>query len=134
MTKEKLKKYKALKIEVKQIEQSLLEHFDTIYPGKMILDGLPKSKNISDSTAKLAIETIKLYGDLNAKKLEAVRLCKEIEGCIEKLEPVERVLMRERYILCKDWEEVCIAIGYSWRQTHHIHSVIINKFRTQPHT
>jgi hypothetical protein len=25
------------------------------------------------------------------------------------------------------WEEVCVRIGYSWRQTHNIHSRILDK-------
>jgi hypothetical protein len=35
--------------------------------------------------------------------------------------------MRHRYIDGKSWEEVCVAISYSWRQTHNLHDQALNK-------
>jgi len=127
MTKERLKQYRFLVLEAAQLEQELLEHLNSSYIGGTVFDGVPKSGGISDTVPKLAIGSIKLYAMLTAKKNEAVRLCKEIEECIAGLEPRERTLMRERYIFDKGWEEICVIIGYSWRQIHNIHARILKK-------
>jgi hypothetical protein len=127
MTKERLKAYRALKFEISQLENELLEYLDSSFLGNTTLNGVVKNTGVSDITSKLAIETLQLYGTLNEKRLKAIRMCREIEDCIDRLDPLERVLMRERYILCKDWEEVCCVIGYSWRQTHKFHSRILIK-------
>jgi hypothetical protein len=129
LTKEKLKDYRTLRIEITQLEQDILEHINSSYLGGSVIDGQPRGSNISDITANLALESLQLYAMLNSKKLDAVRLRKEIEVCIETLTTLERVLMRERYIMGKEWEEVCITLGYSWRQTHRIHGHILNKIR-----
>jgi len=132
MTKEQLKEYRALVLESEQLESELNTHLNSSYIGTSIMDGLPKGSELSDTTAKLAIKTIELYAMFNAKKLEIITLRKEIEVCIDKLSPLERVLMRERYILGKDWEEVCVAINYSWRQAHRLHSKIITTLKISP--
>ncbi|MBO5917248.1 MAG: sigma-70 family RNA polymerase sigma factor, partial [Oscillospiraceae bacterium] len=49
-----------------------------------------------------------------------------IEDRIEALEPRARKLMRHRYIEGLSWEEVCVAMCYSWRQTHNIHGAALD--------
>ena len=44
------------------------------------------------------------------------------EKAIEALEPTARMLLRFRYIDGLPWEEVCVRMNYSWRQTHRMHS------------
>jgi RNA polymerase sigma factor (sigma-70 family) len=46
----------------------------------------------------------------------------EIEDAIEVLEPRERTLIRLHYAQGLTWEEVCVAMNYSWRQIHRIHA------------
>ena len=45
----------------------------------------------------------------------------EIEKAIETLPSTERTIIRLYYIAGMKWEEVCVAIGYSWKQVHRIH-------------
>lgn len=52
---------------------------------------------------------------------------KAIEEIIATLEPIERLLIRARYIENQPWESVCGIIGYSWAQTHRVHANILNK-------
>lgn len=51
----------------------------------------------------------------------------EIEGIIAVLEPVERLLIRARYIECLQWDKVADIIGYTERHTHRIHSAALIK-------
>ena len=131
MTKERLKQYRFLVLETAQLEQELLEHLNSSYIGGAVLDGAPKGGGISDTVPKLAIESIKLYAMLTAKRNDAARLRREIEECIEGLEPRERTLMRERYIFDKTWEQVCVAINETWRTTHRLHSNILKAILTE---
>lgn len=55
-----------------------------------------------------------------------------VEKAIESLEPVERMLMRCRYIEGLTWEEVAVAISYSWMQMHRIHSRALDKLSEEP--
>lgn len=38
----------------------------------------------------------------------------------------ESRIIRLRYIEFKQWEQICVDIGYSWRQTHYIHGRALN--------
>ena len=127
MTKERLKEYRALKHEEAQLEQELRELLESSYIGGVVLDGMPKAGGLGDITSKLACETVMLYGRLNKKKLEAVRMRNEIEDCFEILDAEERTLMREKYIYGKNWEQVCIVVNVSWRTAHRIHIVALKK-------
>ena len=134
MTKERLKQYKTLRLEEAQLEQELLEHLNSSLIGSAVLDGMPKAGRLADTTASLAMESIRIYARLNAKKLEAVRLRKEIEDCIEGLPGNQRVLMRERYILGRSWEEICLILGYEWRNVHYMHSRALKTLHTFAHS
>jgi hypothetical protein len=50
-----------------------------------------------------------------------------IEAMIAGLEPIERLLMRHRYMNGLTWEKVCVAINYGWTATHEMHGRILDK-------
>ena len=131
MTRARLKDYKALKLEIAQWEQVLVEHLNSSYVGVSNIDGLPRGCDLSDQTAWIATRTILFYGKLNEKRLAAIELCQEIEDALEPLPAIERVLLRERYIFCKEWGEICAVIGYSWRQTLRMHSEALARLGKQ---
>ncbi len=41
----------------------------------------------------------------------------------------EQEVLRLRYILGMKWEEVAVKMGYSWKQTHRIHSSALKNFK-----
>jgi DNA-directed RNA polymerase specialized sigma subunit len=53
----------------------------------------------------------------------------KIEKAIEDLNPIERELMRLRYIDGADWTEVAATIHYEWTQTHRIHARALAKLK-----
>jgi DNA-directed RNA polymerase specialized sigma24 family protein len=132
MTKDELKKqlhsYRALKAEYDQIAMELekIEAFMT-GPKGTNWDGMPHSSGASDPILNVVAQHMALQ---DRYKMQLVKLAAAqalIENLIDSLEPGERRLMRCRYIDGMTWEEVCVAIGYSWRQTHNIHSRILDK-------
>lgn len=109
MTKEQLRQYRSIKIEISQIERRLatMRVFDPI-------------------AADITHPLVQLYRE-ELKELISGQL--RIEKAIESLNPTERELMRLRYIDGADWTEVCATIHYEWTQTHRIHARALNKIK-----
>lgn len=126
MTKDELKKflhsYKDLKAERHQIEAEL-EKVEALMasPKAQSLTGMPRTPGVGDPVFNMVDVHVTLVERYLAllQRLEADQTA--IETLIEGLEPRARRLMRYRYIDGLRWEEVCVAIGYSWRRTHQIH-------------
>ena len=55
-----------------------------------------------------------------------------IETAIERLEPTARMLLRYRYMDGLKWEEVCVRMNYSWRQTHRLHGEALRQLKEEP--
>lgn len=84
----------------------------------------------SGNTDKIGsiIATVCDLEDMYLSKLDEVFAeQKEIEDSIAELEPVERLLIRARYIECLGWDEIADIIGYTERHTHRIHSAALIK-------
>ena len=70
--------------------------------------------------------------DMYLRKIEKANAeLKEIEALIDNLEPVERLLIRARYIDGEYFESICGIIGYSYRQTMRIHKCAIRKLQQE---
>ena len=108
MTKEELRQYRSIKIEICQIERRILE-LETIGHDDDIIQPLR---------------------DYYRNKLEdLIRGQQKIEQVIESLDSPERELMRLRYIDGMDWTEVAATINYEWAQTHRVHARALNKIK-----
>lgn len=110
MTKEQLRQYRSTKIEISQLERRIAE--------------LERMGHDYDR------ELIQPLRDLYCAKLETLVYSQlKIEKAIEDLNPIERELMRLRYIDGADWTEVAATIHYEWTQTHRIHARALNKIK-----
>lgn len=109
MTKEQLRQYRSTKIEISQIERRLatMRVFD------------PIAADVTHPLVQLYRERLKELVDGQLR----------IEKAIEDLNPIERELMRLRYIDGADWTEVAATIHYEWTQTHRIHARALNKIK-----
>lgn len=86
------------------------------------MDGMPGSTCAGDPVQCVVSQHIALQERYQKQLAKLATAQADIENMIECLEPMSRTLMRYRYIDGMSWEEVCVAIGYSWRQTHNIHA------------
>jgi DNA-directed RNA polymerase specialized sigma24 family protein len=109
MTKEELRQHRSIKLEICQIERRLEE-----------LE--PIQRDYYDKVTKL----INLYKS-KLEQLIASQL--KIEKAIETLTPLERELIRLRYIDGYDWLEVSATIHYEASQTYRLHSVALQKLK-----
>ena len=119
----RLHAYTDRKYELQLLEQQLerLEASITA-PRIQAMDGMPHGHGGGDAMASIVAELVGLQEKYKAKILQLTKAQEEVEQLIDSLEPRERSLMRFRYIDGMAWDEVCVAMNYSWRQTHNIHS------------
>lgn len=110
MTKEQLRQYRSMKIEISQIRRRIvdLEQMGNEYDREILQ---PLRDLYNDKLQNLVIGQLK------------------IEKAIESLNPTERELMRLRYIDGAEWTEICATIHYEWTQTHRIHARALNKIK-----
>lgn len=108
MTKEQLREYRSIKIEVSQIERRIEE-----------LEGLGHDADIIKPLREL-------YREKLASLIEGQL---KIEKAIEELNPTERELIRLRYIDGAEWIDIAEAIHFEWAQTHRIHAKALAKIK-----
>ena len=120
-----LGEYRAIKREAAQIEEQL--QMLTGAPSGTQLDGMPRGSGVGDPVGRIVAQRGALTERYEAKLAELLAAQRHVEELIETLEPTERTLLRHRYIEGMTWEGVCVAVGYSWRQTHNIHARALDK-------
>ena len=130
MTKERLKTYRDLKQEQQQIRQQL-ETLEAAmyYPKPQRLSGMPSAPSQGNALENMVEQHVALQERYRAKlsELEAEQLA--IETAIDALDTRARQLIRYRYLDGLTWEEVCVAMSYSWRQTHRLHSAALTALK-----
>lgn len=127
--KHKLKNFSKLNKEIEQLNERILDLRHKLYSIKSSSDMslMPASGGNSDKLTNIIV-TITELEDLYMEKLnKLLDEQKEIEKLIERLEPVERILIRARYIECEPWESICRIIGYGRTQTYELHAHILKK-------
>ena len=131
MTKEQLKAYRSIKLE-RDLLAEMIEELDAkIYnPKVQQLDGMPRGSSFPASPVEnAAIKRIELLERYQRMTHELTEALIEIERVIEVLKPRERTLIRLHYAQGLTWEEVCVAMNYSWRQIHRIHAKALEALR-----
>ena len=124
--KQELHRYRDLEAERKQLAHELekIEDFMDGLKGTN-WDGMPRASGVGDPVLGVVTQHLALQERYRAKVAELAAAQANIEDRIEALEPRARKLMRHRYIEGLSWEEVCVAMCYSWRQTHNIHAAAL---------
>lgn len=96
-------------------------------PGTSKWDAMPRGGGGGDAMAAGLVQKEELTRRYIRKVEELEKAQLAIEVLIDILDPVERKLMRHRYIDGLTWEKVCVEMSYSWRQTHNIHARALDK-------
>lgn len=115
--KKKFATYYQMALEMREIEADLaeLEEIKAAVRAQVIT-GMPRGSTVGDPTGTLAVKSASL--EAYYRKLEAQELDRrlEIERMIANLEPLERRVIRLRYIEGKSWREVGRQLMYSEAQ------------------
>ena len=128
MTKNELKirlnRYLDIKDEAAQIQ----ELRDALLgPKGANLDAMPRSSGPGNPVEAARKQREALAREYDRKLEELAAEQAYIEAMIEGLNPIERKLMRHRYLEGLTWEKVCVAINYGWTNTHEMHGKILDK-------
>lgn len=131
MNKEELKKYVPLMKEAEDLRKRAEQLEDEAKSIKaVVIDGMPKGSGIKDNVGNVVANIEKIRSEYLHKYDEALCELYKIERTIERLEsPVERMIMRKRYIENKRWEDICVKLGYEWAQIHRIHARALRKVK-----
>lgn len=123
--KNKLNSFKWAKRNLEMLEKSFIAmDYNMIKSPK--LEKVSLSKNISsDMISNHIANKIDIEGLIGIKTLELEKKFEEIENMISKISEREKFLIRNRYILCMNWEEVCDCMGYTYAHIHRIHDKAI---------
>lgn len=123
MTKERLRKYRDLLKEKEQLDQQLETIEAALYHPKIQrMKQTPGAPSPGNATEDLTLKHLELLERYRGKLAELTLEQLAIEDAIERLPHRERTLIRLYYIKGLTWEQVCVEINYSWRQTHRIHA------------
>lgn len=131
MTKDEIKNllcsYKDLRKERDQLRKMVAQFESTMYsPSGPNLDGMPRNPSTGNPVLNATAQHLALL-DRYRTALDRVTAAQtRIEQMIEGLDSKYRVLLRCRYIDGMTWEKVCVAVNYSWRRTHYLHSQALN--------
>lgn len=126
--KKRLSEYLDVKREYAQVLEKLRDIEATMTsPRAQRLDGMPRGGSGGDPMSAMVAQHITLEEKYREQLWRLAAAQGEVEELIESLEPKERKLMRHRYIDGLTWERVCVAMSYSWRQTHEIHAKALDK-------
>lgn len=131
MTKEELQEYLHIKREREQLAAMLQEMERAMAaPATSKLTGMPRNPSGEKSRIEAFVERhTELLERYRAKIAELDAAQAKIEDAIESLESIERILMRLRYIEGMKWEEICVALNYSWRQVHRTHAAALTRLK-----
>jgi DNA-directed RNA polymerase specialized sigma subunit len=78
---------------------------------------LPKSK-----VEIAAMRIVEAENAIKLKRIELERLQRQVSVSADKLEnPVERIIIKWRYVMFKTWDEIISITGYSRRQVFRFH-------------
>jgi DNA-directed RNA polymerase specialized sigma subunit len=127
--KQKLHSYNGAREECKQIDGQIAQIRTTMEsPRIQAMDGMPRGSGGGDAMASIVAELIHLEEKYRDKLHRLHTAMSEVEDLIGSLDdPVERQVLRCRYIDGLIWEEVCVKLNYSWSQTHRIHGGALDK-------
>ena len=123
MTKERLRRYRDLLLEKKQLDKQLETIEAALFNPKIQqLKQTPRAQSQGNATEDLANKHMELLDYYRNKLAELAMEELAIEESIERLPFRERKVLRAYYIRGLTWEEAAVAVGYTWRHVHRVHS------------
>lgn len=130
--KEYLNSYRNLCKKIKSLEDQLQSLREVEQSAKIQqLSDMPhgsKQSDLSDYMVRLD----KVLSKIIKAKQECEDRKLEIESCIADMpDGIEADILHKRYLELKTWEQICCEIGYSWKQTHRLHSKALSNFNVE---
>lgn len=84
-------------------------------------DGQPHGTGVSKAVENRAIRLSDKFLKWKMAELDAIEKRQEVFDMICDIDGNEGDVLYQRYIMLHKWEEVCVEVHLSWRQTHRVH-------------
>ena len=130
MNKNELNEYIEIKREIEMIEDKIefLKEKKTSIKSMVITDMPRGSNSENDRLGILLGEIEELINIYNEKQIRLIKQQIKIEEAISILDdPIDRNIMRLRYLEGMKWEKICVEVNYRWAQVHRHHKSILEK-------
>lgn len=85
-------------------------------------DGMPHAHNIHSEVEDKAVVLSEAARKWKEAEADALKIRQEVFGMICSIGGAEGEILYERYINLLKWEQICVLVSMSWRQTHRLHS------------
>lgn len=109
------------RIESDKIELENLRSLSTSIAGDMTQEKVQSSAS-GDKTLNIICAIVDLEDEIKNEIEKLIRLKKEIRDVINKVEDVDEMLvLKYRYLMFLQWDEICEKMNYSKRQMYRIH-------------
>lgn len=129
MTKKDLQRFRKLQIELESIDEQIKRLDAKIKKATASFDISPRGGKSVDKEDRI-IKMIRLKEDYEIRGGKIIAEQMEIEKGLDNLsDPVEKAVLRYRYIDNMDWEDIQIMIGYERAQTYRIHDRAIKNLQ-----
>lgn len=90
---------------------------------------MPKGNGQTDLSAVI-VKLDELLIKIKKKKIEMLNIRLDIESHIADMtDGLQGRVLYLRYICLMSWEDICVEIKYSWRQTHYLHSKALSNLK-----
>ena len=90
-------------------------------------DGMPHGSGISKPTEDKAVRLADKRLRLVEAKFEAIRIRQSVFDVIEQVGGDEAEVLYQRYILLKQWADVCESVYWSWFKLNGLHRSALEK-------
>ena len=130
--KEYLNSYKNLCRKLQSLEDQLRSLWEVEQAAKIQqLSDMPKAHKQTDLSDLLVKEEV-IFTKIIQKRAECMQKKLKIENKIADMsDGTESLILHKRYIELKPWEQICIEMDYSWKQTHRLHSRALINFKME---
>lgn len=127
--KEYLRSYIPLVKRIRLLDEQIRElELSKIYPC-VVNDGMPHGSSIGDLSSYMARKD-ELERELIKARYNRIVMQTDILTKIEQMEDeTEKNLLTLKYIKGLKWEDVCVEMGYSWKQIHRYHASALSNFK-----
>lgn len=127
MCREMLRQYRAIRLEITQLENERLHWRERAGRCVRNPDSLGVKSGRRDPLPEIMDRLDEIDRMLEQRLGELCRTRLEIEGAVERLDGIERVLMRAHYLENKTWARVADELGYTWRWINKLHERALGK-------
>ena len=120
---------RTLKLEIEATEQKLLALRENAQSITAKLDGLPRSQSFTSKVERLVIEINSGEEELARLMIELIETTEALTQMIQqRVKGNAAIVLIQRYILCKTFKEIAIAMNYSEHNVYYLHRQGVRTF------